>query len=160
MISIKRKMAAVAVATAMAVSGGLPAFAAPIGGSAAMSVAQGQTLNNQSASDGVTLVGKRNGGRGWKGGGKSWKGGGWNGNRHSFNGNRRWRGRGHNNNWWVAPLVAAPFIYGGLYSGGYYDDDDYSYGSSFAYGGGNSCYQECRYEHGPRYCRAYWRRYC
>lgn len=140
MISIKRKMAAVAVATAMAVSGGLPSFAAPIGGSATMSVAQGQNLNNQSAFDGVTLVGKRRG----KGG---WKGGGWKGNRHSFNGNRRWRGRGHNNNWWVAPLVAAPFIYG-------------AYGSSYGYGGGNSCYQECRYEHGPRYCRAYWRNYC
>jgi hypothetical protein len=42
-------------------------------------------------------------------------------------------------------FFAAPFFYDGYYG---YDD------------GYNSCYRECRYSHGPRYCRIHWRRYC
>lgn len=71
---------------------------------------------------------------------------------------RRHRGhRGGNGIWFGAPLLAAPFLYNGYG----YDDGDYgysSYGSS--YGGSNSCYRACRYEHGPRYCRNNWEDYC
>jgi len=64
--------------------------------------------------------------------------------------------RGHNNFWWGAPLLAAPFLYNG-----YNDWGDYSYsGYGYRYGGGNSCYRHCRYEHGPRYCRYNWEDYC
>ena len=69
-------------------------------------------------------------------GGRHWRGG----HRGRHYGHRRYRNRGL----YFAPFVAAPFLYGG-----------YNY-----YGGGNSCFRECRYEHGPRYCRKYWRRYC
>jgi hypothetical protein len=74
-----------------------------------------------------------------------WKGGG-----------HHHRHRGHSSLWWGAPLLAAPFIYNG-----YNDWGDYSYsGYGYRYGGRNSCYRACRYEHGPRYCRYNWEDYC
>jgi hypothetical protein len=46
------------------------------------------------------------------------------------------------------------FFYGSPF---YYDDGYYGYSPYYS---PNSCYRECRYYHGPRYCRHYWRRFC
>ena len=67
---------------------------------------------------------------------RHWRGRGWHGRRHGWHRHRHRGFRG----WWV-PFAAAPLLYGG-----------YSYS--------NSCYRECRYYYGPRYCRYNWRRYC
>lgn len=65
--------------------------------------------------------------------------------------------RGYSNFWWGAPLLAAPFLYNGYNDWG----GDYRYsGYGYRYGGSNSCYRHCRYEHGPRYCRYNWEDYC
>lgn len=141
MITIKRTLAAAAVGAAMAMSGMfMPASAAPAGGLAPLSVLPDAQFTDK----GLTEIRKRGRG-GWKRGGR----------RHSFRGggHRRWSGRGHrrygrrhrNRGIYIAPFLAAPFLYGGY---------------NHYYGGGNSCYQECRYYHGPRYCKRYWRRYC
>lgn len=146
MITLRRTIAAVAVGAAIAMSGALPGSAAPLSGSApTTAMPDGQTAGK---SDGVTLVKRRGrGGRHWRGhrGGRHV----WRGHRGGrYYGYRRHRNRG----FYFAPFIAAPFLYGG-----------YNYGYPYySYGGyrGNSCYRECRYEHGPRYCRKYWRRYC
>jgi hypothetical protein len=60
-------------------------------------------------------------------------------------GGRHYRRHGGHHRHGSTFFFAAPFFYDGYY--GY----DYGY---------NSCYRECRYSHGPRYCRIHWRRYC
>ena len=48
------------------------------------------------------------------------------------------------------------------FSSGFYvwpDYYDYDYGYSYDYSY-DSCYRQCRYYHGPGYCRYNWRRYC
>jgi len=74
----------------------------------------------------------------WKGknysSGATSKSGKWKGHRH----HHYRRGIG-----WTTPLIVAPY--------GYYDSYDSDY---------DSCYSNCRVYHGPRYCRANWRKYC
>jgi hypothetical protein len=71
--------------------------------------------------------------------------------RRRYGGNRHGHHRGFRNNFFFAtPFIAAPFFY-----------DDYGdYGYSYRYGGSNSCYRHCRYDHGPRFCRYHWEDYC
>ena len=98
---------------------------------AAPAVGSATVAAMSSAPGGVTLVKYRHKGGG---GGKYYS---------------RGRHRGYNNFWWGAPLIAAPFLYG-AYDDGYY----------YRYGGRNSCYRACRYDHGPRFCRYHWEDYC
>jgi hypothetical protein len=133
MTGIKHKAVVLSMSAALILTGPLGAYAIPAAGSAAQCVAKaGETVGN-----GVVLTGKRFRGRG-----------NWRGHRGGF---RHRRYRGHDG-LWLAPLLAAPFLYGSGYYGydgydGYDDGDDY-------------CYRECRYDHGPSYCRRYWYRYC
>jgi hypothetical protein len=178
MISIKRSLIMLATGAALVASGSLGASAAPAG-SPSTALTGGAAADN-----GIIQVrrdfkggggggkwsgggGKWSGGGGkWSGGGGKWKGGGnWNGGGGKYgkyggyNNNHR-RNYGYNNFYYAAPFLAAPFFYGGY--------DDYGYGYSnygysnygYGYGGGNSCYRVCRYEHGPRYCRYNWEDYC
>ena len=162
MIGIKRSLAMLAAGAALAVSGSLSTYAAPAGSPATMAPADnGVTLVKRDWQGGRGGGGGKNwgsgGGKNWSGGGggKNWGGGGgkkWSGG----GGGKNWGNRRHNNFWYGAPFIAAPFLYYG-----YNDYDDYGYGySSYGYGGGNSCYRACRYEHGPRYCRNNWEDYC
>ena len=163
MIGIKRKLTLLAAGAAMAVSGSMGAYAAP-----ATSLATTMAPSD----NGITFVGERrfkNGGGGnwkgnggnwkssgnWKGNGGKWKGNGWQGggNKYSYYKGRRGH-RNHNGIWFAAPFLAAPFLYNS------YDDYGYYGYSSYGYGGGNSCYQACREEHGPRFCRYNWEDYC
>lgn len=130
MIGIKRGLVMLAAGAALAVSGSVGAPAAPLMSSSVAAMAPAA---------GVTLAGDHGNGR-WRG-------------RYNY------RHRSHNNFWWGAPLIAAPFLYGAY--GGY---DGYGYGyNGYGYrsgGGGNGCYRACRYDHGPRFCRYHWEDYC
>lgn len=164
MTSIKRIVASLAVGAGLM----LPAA---IGGAQAAPVSaatQNFGIASQAAGSQVELIKERGGprwrhggggGPRWKhgGGGSGWKhgGGGWKpgygGKKWSHKGNR-WRHR-HSGFYFASPFFYNDYGYYGYY--GYYDDYPY-YSSSYD----NYCYRECREEHGPRYCRRYWRRYC
>lgn len=188
MITLKRIIAAVAVGAAIAISGVLPGSAASLSGSAPTSVLpDGQSAGK---SDDITLVrerggggprwrsggggrawshggrktwGHNSGGRRWSGGkswgdggskkwsggsGKKWSGGG---GKHWGDGGK-WKHRGNRRRHYsYSGLYISPFLYG-------YDYYDYGYSGYYVYD--ESCYRECRYENGPRYCRKFWRYYC
>ena len=118
----------------MLVAGAGLAAAGMVGASAAPAGSPGTVASPEASglSDGITRVDRRRH---------------HGGNRHY---GRHHGGRGYSNFWWGAPLIAAPFVYGA------YDDGYYGY----SYGGRNSCYRACRYEHGPRYCSYHWENYC
>jgi hypothetical protein len=187
MIGIKRKLTLLAAGAAMAVSGSMGAYAAPATNLATtmapsddgITFVGGRRFQNGGGGGGWKSGGgnwKGNGGNwksggNWKGNGGNWKSGGnWNGNGGKWKGNG-WQGGGnkysyykgrhghhghHGNNgiWFAAPFLAAPFLYDS------YDDYGYYGYSSYGNGGGNSCYQACREEHGPRFCRYNWEDYC
>lgn len=122
----------------MLVAGAGLAVTGMVGASAAPAGSPGTVASPAAtgASDNMTRVGDRRRHHG--------------GNRYY---NRHHGGRGYSNFWYGAPLIAAPFLYNGY--------DDYGYnGYSYRYGGRNSCYRACRYEHGPRYCSYHWENYC
>lgn len=132
MTSIKRIVASLAVGAGLMLPAAMGANAAPVN-----ATAQKELGVSHGASGQVELIRRRH------------HGGKHHGGKHHGGYHRGYRGF-----YWGAPFLAAPFFYGG----DYYDDYPYSYGYSSGYG--NSCYRECREFHGPRYCRAYWRRYC
>jgi hypothetical protein len=143
MIGTTRKAVVLSLSAALILSGPIGAFAAPANGSAPKYISQA----GESAGNGVILV--------RKGRGRSWQG-----NRgRSFgkfqNRGRSFKNRRHNRGLYVAPFLAAPFLYGGYYGYDPYYDYGYSYG-----GYDDDCYRECRYEHSRSYCRRYWHRYC
>jgi hypothetical protein len=141
MTGITRKAVALSLSAALILSGPIGAFAAPINGSAPKYVNQ----TGDSAGNSVVLVKKGRGRGGWKSHGRSHFR-----NRGRSFGHFKHRGhRRHNRGLFIAPFVAAPFLYGGYYGYDRYYDGDEAY-----------CYRECRYDHSRSYCRRYWYRYC
>lgn len=144
---MKRTAIALVAGAALSLPVAMPASASPAGDAATAMNSSNAGVNAFQSDSNLIEVGRRGrGGKFWGGGGRRFGGGGYH-RRH----------RGGNGLWWAAPLLAAPFLYGGYgggYGGGY---------AGYGYGGGgysNSCYQDCRYNHGPRFCRYNWRRYC
>ena len=180
MINRSLKLAAIAVSITY-IFGSLGATSAgTISGPAAQSVDPMNQVNNSS----VVLVRDGRGGDWVGGGGKSGGGGGGGGGRPGGGGNwsgksgggGNWSGKpGGGGNWSGKPGGGGNWNGkpgGGGKPGGHhhrhrrhfssgfyvwpdYYDDNYGYDYSY-----ESCYRECRYYHGPRYCRYNWRRYC
>jgi hypothetical protein len=156
MIGIKRNLIMLAAGAAFAVSGSLGASAAPAGNPA---------IAGAVSDNGITLVGNHGkNGQPWKpngnggnygGNNPGGSGGNYSGNKppkHGGNhGGKHYRGYGYNNF-----FFGSPFYYNDY---GYYDGYDYS-SYRYRYNYNNSCYRECRTEHGPRYCRNNWEDYC
>lgn len=141
---MKRTAIVLATGAALSLPASINASAAPVGQAAGVV----NTLNSASAAQSesnLIEVGRRGRGYGRHGGYR--RHGGWGRHRYGY---RRHRGHG----WGLAAgLLAAPLIYGAY-------DNGYGYsGYGGGYGGG-SCYRECRYYHGPRYCRWNANRYC
>jgi hypothetical protein len=155
MIGTTRKAVVLSLSAALILSGPIGAFAAPANGSAPKYISQA----GESAGNGVILV-RKGRGRSWQGNrGRSF--GKFQNRGRSFgkfqNRGRSFKNRRHNRGLFVAPFLAAPFLYGGYY--GY--DPYYDYGYGYSYGGyDDDCYRECRYDHSRSYCRRYWHRYC
>jgi hypothetical protein len=114
-----------------------------VASAATMSTPAGQSLApmSEAGKGSVELVRRRGGGHVYRrhGGGRHHFGRHY--SRHYGRRHHRHRHRHHGSTF----FFAAPFFYDGYY--GY----DYGY---------DSCYRDCRYYHGPRYCRVHWRRYC
>ena len=161
MIGTTRKAVVLSLSAALILSGPIGAFAAPANGSAPKYISQ---VGESAGKNGVILVRKSRGRGSWKGNrgrssgkfqnrGRSF--GKFQNRGRSFG---KFKNRGHRRNnrgLFVAPFLAAPFLYGGYY--GY--DPYYDYGYS-GYDDTSDCYRECRYEHSRSYCRRYWHRYC
>lgn len=137
MNAIKWKLPALAVGLALIFTVPVAAAAAPFDGAIQQKLGKAADATNNP----IELVRK------WRGKHRFGHGGF---KHHGFGKHRfRHHRRRHHFPFLAAPFFAAPFFYGGYYD--YYYDDGY---------GGDYCYRECRYYHGPRYCRYYWRRYC
>lgn len=133
MIGIKRSIIMAVTGAALVVSSSLGAISAP-------AVSSATSFAPATAASGSSIVEVKY-------------------NHHNGGGRRYHRGHhgGYNNFWWGAPLLAAPFLYNGYNDWG----GDYRYsGYGYRYGGSNSCYRHCRYDHGPRFCRYHWEDYC